>query len=188
MNNTYPYPYSAAEARKRNELSLWRESHKANIACRNAIEEAIRQNFDGMHLDKNCITPVLEEYGPGTAGVAYGAVSILSLLLVPDRETALVYVFFGWYPILRPRIAALPSLPVRLVCRLGVCGLSMFLLYGVTIRLLGLTAVTEELGSGYFTAALAVLGCGVFLLLDLALGRLTFLWRQKLRRQFFRKS
>ena len=63
MNNTYPYPYSAAEARKRNELSLWRESHKANIACRNAIEEAIRQNFDGMHLDKNCITPVLEEYG-----------------------------------------------------------------------------------------------------------------------------
>ena len=55
MNNTYPYPYSAAEARERNELSLWRESHKANIACRNAIEEAIRQNFDGMHLDKNCI-------------------------------------------------------------------------------------------------------------------------------------
>ena len=63
MNNTYPYPYSAAEARERNELSLWRESHKANIACRNAIEEAIRQNFDGMHLDKNCITPVLDEYG-----------------------------------------------------------------------------------------------------------------------------
>ena len=62
MNNTYPYPYSAAEARKRNELSLWRESHKANIACRNAIEKAIRQNFDGMHLDKNCITPVLDTF------------------------------------------------------------------------------------------------------------------------------
>ena len=63
MNETYPYPYSAAEARKRNEFSLWRESHKANIACRNAIEDAIRQNFDGMHLDKNSITPVLEKYG-----------------------------------------------------------------------------------------------------------------------------
>ena len=62
-NDTYLYPYSSAEARNRNELSLWRESHKANIACRNAIEDAIRQNFDGMHLDKNCITPVLEEYG-----------------------------------------------------------------------------------------------------------------------------
>ena len=133
------------------------------------------------------LLPVLEEYGPGTAGAAYGAVAILALLLVPDRETALVYVFFGWYPLLRPRIAALPSLPVRLVCRLGVCGLSMFLLYGVTIRLLGLTAVTEELGDGWLTAALAVMGCAVFLLLDLALGRLTVLWRRKLRRRFFRK-
>ena len=113
--------------------------------------------------------------------------AILALLLVPDRETALVYVFFGWYPLLRPRIAALPSLPVRLVCRLGVCGLSMFLLYGVTIRLLGLTAVTEELGGGWLTAALAAMGCAVFLLLDLALGRLTVLWRRKLRRRFFRK-
>lgn len=63
MNDTYLYPYSSAEARERNELPLWRENHKANIACRDAIEEAIRQNFDGMHLDKNCITPVLEEYG-----------------------------------------------------------------------------------------------------------------------------
>ena len=62
-NDTYLYPYSSAEARDRNELSLWRESHKANIACRNAIEDAIRQSFDGMHLDKNCITPVLDEYG-----------------------------------------------------------------------------------------------------------------------------
>ena len=133
------------------------------------------------------LLPVLEEYGPGTAGAAYGAVAILALLLVPDRETALVYVFFGWYPLLRPRIAALPSLPVRLVCRLGVCGLSMFLLYGVIIRLLGLTAVTEELGGGWLTAALAAMGCAVFLLLDLALGRLTVLWRRKLRRRFFRK-
>ena len=63
MNDTYLYPYSSAEARERDELPLWRESHKANIACRNVIEDAIRQSFDGMHLDKNCLTPVLEVYG-----------------------------------------------------------------------------------------------------------------------------
>ena len=61
MNETYLYPYSAKEARERNELSLWRESHRANIACREAIEDAIRRSFDGMHLDKDCITPVLDE-------------------------------------------------------------------------------------------------------------------------------
>ena len=63
MNDTYLYPYSSAEARDRNELSLWRESHKANIACRNAIEDAIRQNFDGMNLQTDCLKAVLDEYG-----------------------------------------------------------------------------------------------------------------------------
>ena len=63
MNEIYLYPYSAKEARERNELSLWRESHRANIACRDAIEDAIRRNFDGMNLDPECLTPVLEEYG-----------------------------------------------------------------------------------------------------------------------------
>ena len=63
MNDTYLYPYSSAEARERNELSLWRESHKANIACRNAIEDAIRQNFDGMNLQTDCLKAVLDEYG-----------------------------------------------------------------------------------------------------------------------------
>jgi hypothetical protein len=62
-NDTYLYPYSAQEARNRDEIVLWRESHKANIACRGVIEEAIRQGFDGMHLNPDCIQPVLEEYG-----------------------------------------------------------------------------------------------------------------------------
>ena len=63
MTDTYLYPYSAEEARRRNELSLWRASHQANIACKQAIEENIRQNFDGMHLDDDCLRPVLEEFG-----------------------------------------------------------------------------------------------------------------------------
>lgn len=63
MNETYLYRGSAQEARSRDELSLWRESHRANVACRETIENTIRQHFDGMHLDPACLTPVLEEYG-----------------------------------------------------------------------------------------------------------------------------
>jgi len=63
MNEIYLYPYSAKEARERNELSLWRESHRANIACREAIEDTIRQNFDGMYLNEDCLAPVLTVYG-----------------------------------------------------------------------------------------------------------------------------
>ena len=63
MDKTYLYPYSSAEARERNELSLWRESHRANIACREAIEDAIRRSFDGMYLNEDCLAPVLTAYG-----------------------------------------------------------------------------------------------------------------------------
>ena len=36
-------------------LALWRASHRENIACKEAIEEAVRQHFDGSHLDKGVL-------------------------------------------------------------------------------------------------------------------------------------
>ena len=107
------------------------------------------------------LLPVLEELGPKTAGTVYAAVSLLALLLVTNRETALVYLFFGWYPMLRPRIAALPSRLLRLAVRLAVCNTAMLLLYGLVWRLLGLPA---ESGGPLWTALLLVLGSLVFLL------------------------
>ena len=62
----YPKVYkpSLAEARAREETDLFRASHRLNIACKGAIEAAIREGFDGMHLKKECVKPVMEEYGP----------------------------------------------------------------------------------------------------------------------------
>lgn len=64
-NKEYPYLYlgSVSEARRYNELDRWRESHKQNIACKEAIEEAIRKGFNGMSLDPDCAKSVIEEYG-----------------------------------------------------------------------------------------------------------------------------
>jgi len=130
------------------------------------------------------LLPVLEEFGPRAAWTAYAAASLLALLLTADRETALVYVFFGWYPILRPGIAALPSRALRVLARLAVCNAVIFLLYGAVLRLLGLTA--DLLGaSWFFNALLLLMGNAVFLMADLVLGRFTVLWRRRLRRRFF---
>lgn len=131
------------------------------------------------------LLPVLEECGPRAAGTAYAAVTLLALLLVPDRELALVYAGFGWYPILRPRVARIPSLPLRLAARLAVCNAVILALYGALLRLLGLTADLAE-ASHVMNAALLVMGNAVFLLLDTVLARLTNLWRWKLRKRFFR--
>ena len=49
------------------------------------------------------LLPVLEEYGARMGWAAWVSVCILSLLLVTDRETALVYVFSVGIPWCGPR-------------------------------------------------------------------------------------
>ena len=57
------YHESAAYARENGELEQFRNSHWTNIACKNDIEDAIARYFDGMHLDKEAVTEVLDRYG-----------------------------------------------------------------------------------------------------------------------------
>ena len=45
------------------EADDYLDSRRINIACKNAVEEAIDNHFDGMHLDSDVVEPVLEEYG-----------------------------------------------------------------------------------------------------------------------------
>ena len=133
------------------------------------------------------LLPVQEEYGNKLAITAWVSVSLLALMLTPDRETALVYVFFGWYPVVRPRIAALPSRLVRLAVRLIIANAAILLLYGAVLRLMGLTAdLLEE--TFLLNAALLAMGNVVFLLLDLALARLTVLSHRKWRKYFFQTT
>ena len=57
------YPYTAKEARERGELEQWRANYRANCACAGAIELAIREDFDGMHLKEDCAKRVIDHYG-----------------------------------------------------------------------------------------------------------------------------
>ena len=57
------YRQNASYARQHGEMAVYQRSNVANVACRNAIEEAIRQNFDGMHLDVRGAKKVLENFG-----------------------------------------------------------------------------------------------------------------------------
>ena len=57
------YTSSQEEAKKYDEVDLWRESYKENVRCARAIEEATRDNFDGKTLRQNCAESIIEEFG-----------------------------------------------------------------------------------------------------------------------------
>ena len=61
----YPavYRHTFSYADDHGELDEYRESRKLDKECSQAVVDAIRQNYDGKHLNKEAVKPVVEEYG-----------------------------------------------------------------------------------------------------------------------------
>ena len=62
MNTIPVYKYPATYAREHNELEIYRASHKANIACRDAIDAAIRDNYRNNCLGSDTAKQVIAEF------------------------------------------------------------------------------------------------------------------------------
>lgn len=116
------------------------------------------------------LTFVLGMGGHRIAWAWYGAVTILSLLLAPDKEAGAVFAFFGYYPIVKPW---LDQRPLRLLWKLILFNVSIFAMYGLLIYILGLQQVLsdfQELGT-VMTAVTLVLGNVTLFMMDVLLGR-----------------
>ena len=57
------YLYPGAYAQRHGEIEEYRASRQANIACRDAIDAAIRENFRDNVLSKKAVQSVIEQYG-----------------------------------------------------------------------------------------------------------------------------
>ena len=100
----------------------------------------------------------------------YGAVAILSLLMGPDKEAAAVYVFLGFYPIVKPR---LDRMKFGYAAKLALFNALILAMYWLLIRLFGMNQIAaeyRELGT-VLTAVMLVLGNVTFFLLDKVLTR-----------------
>lgn len=63
MKDIQLYPHDAEYAIAHDELQQYRSSYRAVIACKDAIDQSIRDNFDGAHLNSKAITEVVESFG-----------------------------------------------------------------------------------------------------------------------------
>ena len=127
-----------------------------------------------------CLSPAVCGYGTGTALLLYGAVSVLALLLGPDKEIALLYVFLGWYPGIRSGLEIIPR-PVQWMVKCALFTLAVAAMYALVLHLFRLEAVVEEF-AGYSTAmvlALMVLGNITFLVFDQLLDRMACAYWKK---------
>lgn len=63
MDKTPLYKYPGDYAREKDELEQYRASHKANVACKDAIETAIRDNYRDNRLGKEGVKQVADQFG-----------------------------------------------------------------------------------------------------------------------------
>ena len=113
---------------------------------------------------------VVKICGSRIAWAWYGVVTILSLLLAPDKEAAAVFLVLGYYPIVKPK---LDSMKWKWFWKGLLFNGSILLLYWVLLNLIGVAALVQEFsGMGIaMTAVLLILGNVTFFLVDLILNR-----------------
>ena len=133
------------------------------------------------------IATVCVECGKTMALTAYGAVSLLSLLFVPDKEVALVFVFLlGYYPLAKPKFERIRPAVLRIVCKLLLCNAAVLAMYGLLLVLVPAGSISQELRTTALAMTLLTLGMGnvAFALYDRALCNLLqvyqLVWRPKL--------
>lgn len=120
-----------------------------------------------------CVFVCAEETGIKSLSV-FGVTAILAFLIIPSKIIAVEYTLFGAYPVLKRLFEKIKKpfcLPVKLV----------YMAIAVVADVLILFFVFSSRDVWYIEAALCVLGIVAFFVYDVALSRLTLLYRLQLR-------
>ena len=108
--------------------------------------------------------------GKRVAWAWYGAVAFLSCLMCPDREAAFVFLFLGYYPIIKPWM---DGHKFAIVWKALFFNAAIVLLYWLLMHLMGMGALQQEfqeMGT-FLIVTLLFLGNITFFMLDFILGR-----------------
>ena len=129
------------------------------------------------------LIPILREYGKGHAWLTWAATALLSGILCADKEAAFFYIFFGFYPILKPffdRIGRLRGFAAKLL----FFAVTLLAMYSLILFVLGLDLEVE--GKAFMLVFYIVL-VAVMLVFDVVFQRMTLLYEKRIRQRLIKK-
>ena len=145
--------------------------------------------FSGPIFASLCLIPLVSELGVKTALMAYGAISLLSLFIVPDKEVVLFFILLtGYYPSLQPQIQRLRSKILRVVCKLGLFNVAVVATYAILLFLFTSPGLQKELveRAPWFWGMLLIVGNLTFLLYDVLIDKIRIIYIYRFRKNIFR--
>lgn len=135
------------------------------------------------------LVPVAIEFGMGTGLVLYAAVSILSFFMVPDKEMALVFIFFlGYYPLIKPKLDSIRAKMLCYCAKLAAFNLSVVAMYCLILYVFPIPYLVAEMKQWGVLFAVVLLVCGnvTFVIYDIALVRFERIYREVWRPRLMR--
>lgn len=129
------------------------------------------------------LLPVLSEFGRREAWMVWAVTTALSLILSVDKEAGAMYLFLGWYPIVKPLFDRLRPSPLRWAVKLLLFTLAFAAMYALLLLVFRLDVVLEDMESLGLWANVMMDGIlvVVMLLYDYVLGKLWLLYLYRLR-------
>ncbi len=117
----------------------------------------------------------------------YSAVAILGMLLVPDKEVAVMYLaFFGYYPIIKSVYEEKLGTVIGWILKILTFVVTMVVSYALMMKFMGVTIdETEEFGVMAIPFLLG-LGAFAFIMYDIALTKMITLYVMKWQKHFKR--
>lgn len=129
------------------------------------------------------------ELGYRTSVIAYIAISLLSALIVPNKEAVVMFiVFLGYYPILKGRLEQIKKRSLEWVMKLLLFNIAIVFAYYLVIQVLGMTEVLEEFNfMKYGLGVIWALGNSTFVIYDIALTRVISMFIQRIRPKIMKR-
>ena len=129
------------------------------------------------------LLPVLYEFSRREAWMVWAVTAALSLMLSVDKEAGAMYLFLGWYPIVKPALDGVRPKVLGFLAKLLLFAAAFTAMYALLLYVFQLEAVLEDMQTLGLAMNLAMdaLLVVVMLLYDFLLGRLWPLYVYRLR-------
>lgn len=133
------------------------------------------------------LVPLVVECGKRMALGAYVAISCIGLMLCADKEAALLFVFLGYYPVIKWRLDAMPKKWLRRLVKFLILNASLVAMYALIFFVLKLDQVMADYQdmTQIILVLLIVLGNVTLALYDRLLNIGAWMYLKKLRPKLF---
>lgn len=131
------------------------------------------------------LIPAYIECGRKWGWLWFLSVAILSALIAPEKESAILFVFFGYYPMLKKYFGRLPRL-LKYGVKFLYLNLTVFIAYWLMLSVFGLTNVTEDFADirRWMLIVMLVLANVSFFIYDVLIDRIEIVYHVRYRPKF----